>query len=267
MSPSSRRQKSYAFFGALFFTAALGLIMIQERLIFFPEKLPIDYNFKFERYSEKSFEFESLKINSILFSEEKSNVLVLYFHGNAGSLSSWGEVASELRDRLKVNVWILDYPGYGKSEGSIQSERQLLDLAESFYVQAQNLFPQKKIVVYGRSIGSGPATWLATQHKLPLILESPFVSFSKLASEHAPWFPSFLRRYSFEVSTWLKGFSNSLLLIHGDRDEVIPVHHSQMLVQKFPLSHYAEVNGASHNNLSSFDRYWGALRALFSELQ
>jgi len=262
----SKRQKLYALAGAVFFTLVLGLIMVQERLIFFPEKLPANHLFTFKNSSEQYFEFEGLKINSLLFPDAMSQQVVLYFHGNAGSLKGWGEVAEELRAKLKMSVWMVDYPGYGKSEGIIQSERQLLALAERFYEVAQQKFPTSKLIIYGRSIGSAPAVWLATQKKLPLILESPFSSFSKLASEIAPWFPSFLRRYSFKNEQWLETHRLPLFLVHGTADEVIPVRHSQDLAKKFPHAQYVEVKGAGHNNLSEHEEYWRAMTEALKSL-
>lgn len=260
------RPKVYAFAGALFFTLVLGLIMVQERLIFFPEKLDADYKFSFNNATEEDFEFEGLKISSLLFPEESSKQVILFFHGNAGSLKGWGEVGEELRAKLKVNIWVLDYPGYGKSEGIIQSERQLLALAERFYELAKLRFPKSQLIAYGRSIGSAPAAWMAVQKKIPLILESPFSSFSKLASEIAPWFPPFLRRYSFKNETWLENYKLPLLLIHGAGDEVIPVNHSRDLSKKITHARYVEVGGAAHNNLSSYEDYWLALKETLKSL-
>lgn len=263
MSPSNWLRRLYALAGASIFTLLLGLIMIQERLIFFPEKLAEDHVFDFKKSVEKKFSFENLKISTLYFPEDSSKSVILYFHGNAGSLRNWGAVGEELRAHLKQSVWVLDYPGYGKSEGTITSERQLLDLADAFYSKAVEEFSGKKIIVYGRSIGSGPAAWLAAKYKLPLILETPYTSFSKLASELAPWFPSFLRRYSFETDKWLKGFAEPLLLIHGTHDEVIPSHHSQNLQRALAGATYAEIPMGNHNNLSDFEEYWVALTKFF----
>lgn len=262
----SKKHKFYALLGATFFTIALGLIMIQERLIFFPEKLNPEHSFSFKNSEEQNFDFEGFKINSLLFPEETSKQVIIYFHGNAGSLNGWGEVAAELRAKLKINVWIVDYPGYGKSEGTIQSERQILAFAERFYEVVKQKFPNSNLIAYGRSIGSAPATWLATQKHIPLILESPFSSFSTLASEIAPWFPSFLRRYSFKNEVWLKSYKLPLFLVHGSQDEVIPVKHSRDLSKKFPNSKYVEVHGATHNNLSSFAEYWQLMKEAFKSL-
>ncbi|MEZ4815831.1 MAG: alpha/beta fold hydrolase [Bdellovibrionota bacterium] len=261
-----KRRRVLALFGAVFFTLGLALIMIQERLIFFPEQISEQYTFKFKNFDEIFFDFEGQKMNSLLFPEDSSDIVLLYLHGNAGSLVGWGDVASKLRDELSVGVWIVDYPGYGKSEGSIQSERQLLAFTEHFLSVARKAFPQKNFVMYGRSIGSGPAAWVAAKYKLPLILETPYASFSKLASEHAPWFPSFLKRYTFETLKWLKNYKQPLLLIHGNQDEVIPVEHSHLLKEALPKSNFKEIVGGTHNNLSDFKDYWSSLRVFVNKL-
>ena len=259
------RKKVYATLGALLLTGILFVLMFQEKLIFFPAKLDSAFRYNFTGSSEIYFDFESKKINSLLFTQKNAKHLILYFHGNAGSLENWGHVASEISAQCKDHVWIIDYPGYGKSEGSIRSEKQLLDLTEKFFEEAKKKFPSIQIVVYGRSIGSGPAAWLAAQKNLPLILETPYASFSQLASELAPWFPSFLRRYSFETSQWLDKFSNPLLILHGGRDEVIPVAHGKQISKNVKNSRFVHIQNGTHNDLSTYKEYWAALRVFLSE--
>ncbi len=254
------RKKFYSFIGAIGLTVLISMLMIQERLIFFPEKLAPDYAFRFAQAQEINFDFEDKKVNSLLFLSETSPWLILYFHGNAGSLSTWGQVGVDIREKTQASVWVVDYPGYGKSEGRIYSEKQIFDFAEQFHRYAQSTYPGKKLVIYGRSIGSGAATHLATQEKLPLILESPFSSFSQLASELAPWFPSFLRRYSFENLKALKNFSGKFLLVHGSEDEVIPVIHSRTIANELPAATYVEIPSGRHNDLEAFPLYWESIR-------
>ncbi|HEX8675781.1 MAG TPA: alpha/beta fold hydrolase, partial [Segetibacter sp.] len=95
-------------------------------MIFFPEKLDKDFKFRFyhnfEEISVKTH--DNISLNGLLFRADSSKGVIFYLHGNAGSLNSWGEVAPTYTG-LKYDVFMLDYRGYGKSEGKIYSEKQL----------------------------------------------------------------------------------------------------------------------------------------------
>ena len=126
-------------FGILGIAGALYLVILglmffsQEELIFFPTKLPAEYKFQFKQPpEEKILEVDRLKIHSLLFRVANSRGLILYFHGNADNLASWGEVAQEITDQTSMSTWIIDYPGYGKSEGKVSSEAQLHSIATAF---------------------------------------------------------------------------------------------------------------------------------------
>ncbi len=99
------------------------LFFFQEKLIFIPDKLNKNFRFRFDqKFEELNIRTEDDKLlNGLLFESNSSKGLIFYLHGNAGSLNSWGEVAKTYTD-LNYDVFILDYRGYGKSEGSINSQ-------------------------------------------------------------------------------------------------------------------------------------------------
>ena len=80
-------------------------------------------------FEERDLTVDGLQIHSLLFRPPEARGVILFFHGNAGSLEGWGDAAEELAERMKWNVWIVDYPGFGKSEGEIVSEDQLHRMA------------------------------------------------------------------------------------------------------------------------------------------
>src|SRR5687767_12462702 len=110
------------------------LFFIQERMIFFPEKLPKDFRFRFNgNFKEVSIETADKTIlNAGLFKADSSKGVVYYLHGNAGSINSWGEVAGIYND-LNYDVFMLDYRGYGKSEGNITSQQQFYQDVQTAY--------------------------------------------------------------------------------------------------------------------------------------
>lgn len=243
------------------------LLFAQERLIFFPSSLPSDFNFQLRHpVEEKLLEVDGIKIHSLLFQVEEAKGLMLYFHGNAGSMETWGEVAQQIAFETKMSVWIIDYPGFGKSEGRISSEDQLHKIAATFMEAAIALEGKaSQIVIYGRSIGSGIAVKLAAEYKPgALILESPYYSLENLAQEVYPWAPLFLLKYKFRSDLLLPRITCPVLVVHGEQDEVIPFLQGKKLAELATDKTFTAIPQGHHNDLSSFPEYWDSLKAFLS---
>jgi len=144
----------------------LILFFFQERLLFFPEKLDKDFKFSFnQRFEEINIKTRDNKLlNGVLFPSDRSKGLIFYLHGNAGSINSWGEVAKRYTD-LNYDVFILDYRGYGKSEGSIRGQEQLFEDVQVAYNEMKKKYNEDSIVILGYSIGTGPATKVASMNR------------------------------------------------------------------------------------------------------
>ncbi len=142
----------------LYVLICIVLYFFQEKLIFFPEQLNKDHRFRFAQpFEELTINTaDGSKLNGLLFTADRSKGLIFYLHGNAGSLENWGKVASRYTD-LHYNVFLLDYPGYGKSEGRIKSRDQLFRAIQSAYDTIRRRFHEDRIVVLGYSLGTGPA--------------------------------------------------------------------------------------------------------------
>ena len=140
----------------------VALYFFQEKLLFFPDKLDKNHKFSFNQpFDEINVKTKDGNVlNGLLFKADSAKGLVFYLHGNAGSLDNWGDVAKRYTD-LHYSVFIFDYPGYGKSEGSIQSKGQLFVATQTAYDQMKQLFHEDSIVVLGYSIGTGMAAHLA----------------------------------------------------------------------------------------------------------
>lgn len=250
----------------LYFLLLVILFFFQERLIFMPEKLSADYKYDFQApFEEKSIPFENGSLNTLLFRIPQSKGVILYFHGNYGSLASWGEVAHELSARTGFSVWIIDYPGYGKSTGAIRSEGQLHAMALKFYKMATAEFPKTPLVVYGRSIGTGVATQLASQQPVQaLILEAPYYSLKSVAGQNAPWAPLFILKYTFTNFEWIANIKAPVLILHGDHDEVIPYSQAQRLAAVSKDTLLVTIPDGRHNDLGDYDLYWKALLEFLS---
>ena len=199
------------------------LFFFQERLIFFPEKLKNDHKFDFQGT------FEEIKIKTgdnnllsgVLFKSRSSKGLIFYLHGNAGSINSWGEVA-ETYTELHHDVFILDYRGYGKSQGSIRSQDEFYQDIQIAYNEIKKRYHEDEIIVLGFSIGSGPAAKLASSNNPKLlILEAPYLSLTDMMRHRFRIFPTFLLKYKFRTDEFIKDCKTPIVIFHGDRDEVI----------------------------------------------
>ena len=204
---------------------------LQEKLIFFPQKLDKDYRFTFQqRFEEVNIPTEDDQVlHGLLFKTEKPKGLIFYLHGNAGSLAGWGEVAT-VYTNLNNDVFLLDYRGYGKSSGRIRSERQLFSDVQAAYSEMLKLYHEDIITVLGYSIGTGPAAKVAsTNNPKMLILQSPYYSLADVVRHTVPIVPTFLLKYKLETHHYIKNCKMPVVLIHGDRDEVIPYSQSLKL--------------------------------------
>ncbi|MDX2110374.1 MAG: alpha/beta hydrolase [Verrucomicrobiota bacterium] len=183
---------------------------------------------------------------------------LIYCHGNGEDL---GSVAPMLTDfvRRGWSVIAIDYPGYGHSQGSASEKGcyQAIDAAYLYLTTLRGVSPAA-IIPYGRSVGSGPATYLAeTQPVGGLILESAFTSTFRvmLPVNPLPW-------DKFDNLKRASHIACPVLIMHGKRDEVIPFAHGEKLKAVFPgpKQHlWSEV--ARHNDLAEVagKAYWEAL--------
>lgn len=251
-----------------------GLVFFQEKFLFYPSPLPQDHRFTLDRPFEEIFvEVEGKKIHSLFVPSENAKSIILYFHGNAGALDSWGQVASELAAQTGTSVWIMDYPGFGKSEGRLQSDEQMNAIAESFFAEIPKRGAYNQVFIYGRSIGTGPAAALAGKlggFVAGVILETPFLSMAELIHEYASWMPASVLRYRFSNESALMSYPGPILILHGQKDEVIPFRQGEMLAQKLSTRgsvRFIEIPEGSHNNLEQFPAFQTGLLSWLREVQ
>ena len=241
------------------------LYIFQDKVIFFPEKLSAEYEFRFARdFEEKYFQIdEDTKLNAIHFLAKNKKGTILYFHGNAGSLDGWGDVATEFVD-LGYDVLLPDYREFGKSTGPF-SEQALYDDARFLYdfLLAEN--EAQDIVIYGRSLGTGVAVDLASKVKAKqLILETPFGNFPQMAQERFKIFPvKSLLKYQFRNDLKIKKITCPIHIFHGTKDQVVPYSESQQLIRILEdESILTTLPNGGHNNLETFPLFWRKMKEI-----
>ena len=196
------------------------------------------------------------KINALHFKVENPKGTIYYLHGNARGLNSWGLEAANLT-RFGYNVLMPDYRGYGKSSGRA-SETNMHSDCHFIYDQLKLMVPENKITLYGRSLGSGVATFLATKVNAKfLVLETPFLSVTKLAQKSVKIFPvTLLLKTSFRNDLHIPKINCPVHIFHGTDDELIPYHFAVDLAKIAPgKDNFTTILGATHNDLPLFDSF------------
>ena len=244
------------------------LFIVQEKLIFFPEKLSKSHRFDFSHpFEELSIETtDGSVLHGLLFKAANPKGLIFYLHGNAGSADSWGGVAPTYT-RLGYDVFLLDYRGYGKSDGQIESEKQLFEDMGRAYGEMTKRYNENEIIVLGYSIGTGPATKLASENKpRMLILQAPYFSLTDMVKRTIPFVPSFIVKYKLETYRYISSCRMPIVLIHGDEDEVIYYESS---VKLKPLLKAGDtlitLGGQGHNGMTSNPNYVKAIENILGD--
>ncbi|CAN5576439.1 alpha/beta fold hydrolase [soil metagenome] len=244
---------------------AVLLYFIQERFIFKPEKLPKDFAYKYDvPFKELFFEVkEGVSINGLHFYCNKPNGLILYLHGNSRSIKGWAKYARDFY-RYNYDVVMVDYRGFGKSTGK-RSEQAIKKDLQFVYDTLAVQYHEHHILVYGRSLGSGFATKLASDNKPRyLIIDSPYFSFRKVVERYLPFLPSkFVLRYHLRTDKWIMRVNCHTYIIHGTKDWLIPISHSEQLQKLNPHKiTLIRIHGGGHNNLPSFPEYHNFIRSI-----
>jgi len=221
--------------GFVYLLIIIILFLFQEKLIFFPQKIPKSHRFNFAgKHQEINImSNDGATLNGILFTAENSKGLILYLHGNGGTINSWGEIAPTYTD-LNYDLFILDYRSYGKSEGKIQSQEQLFTDHQLVYNHLKSLYNENNIIVLGYSIGTGFAAKLASQNNpCLLILQAPYYSLSDMMRHTYPFVPTFMLKYKLKTNEYLKTCNIPIVLFHGTNDEVIYYQSSVKIHEEF----------------------------------
>jgi uncharacterized protein len=243
--------------GCGYLLTCLLLYFFQERLLFFPTALPQSFVYPFsERFNEVFLPANGATLAALHFTQDNPKGVILYLHGNADSLRSANVYASPFL-RRGYDVLLLEYRGYGKSTGVVAEEEQLLHDTQVAYDYLRRTYRDDQIVVYGRSMGSGPAVYLASVNApRTLILEAPYVSLEDLIAQKAPYLPMFLLRYPMHSDQRISAVRCPVYLFHGKLDGLIPFDSSERLAALISAPHQVIlVEGAGHPDIPAFPIY------------
>ena len=252
----------------LYLIICVLLYFFQEKLIFFSEKLDKNFKFNFDQKFEEIYvkTKDNQLLNGLLFTADNSKGVIFYLHGNAGSLRSWGGVAKTYTD-LRYDIFILDYRGYGKSDGKISNQNQLFQDTQTVYDELRTKYAENKIIVLGYSLGTGLATRIASLNNPKLlILQAPYFSFKDLMKHIFPIIPTFILKYKFETNKFITGCKMPIVLFHGNQDEVIYYHSSVKLKALMKKSDtLITLHGQGHNGITENFEYQTEIRKILEK--
>ena len=186
----------------------------------------------------------------------ESEVTLLWFHGNAGNISHRLDNILILRQRLGVGVFIIDYRGYGLSEGRPSEKGIYMDAESAFgYLTDElGLDAEREVVLFGRSLGVGVAVEMATRHRVRgVILESGFTSIREMAgvSVYRMLIPLIFALFEarYDSVSKMGRVESPVLILHGDRDTTVKYWMGEKLfgAANEPRTLY-RIQGAGHND-------------------
>ena len=244
---------------AIYAVISVLVYYLQDFFLFKAEKLPADFEFFYENQETEEYSIETrdgATLNGLHFKIDNPKGVVLYLKGNSKSIKGWGKFAVDFT-RNGYDFVMLDYRGFGKSTGR-RTQKALKRDIQVVYNKLRELVPEKYIIVYGRSLGSGLATKLASVNSpRMLILDAPYYSLTKVAGRYAPFMPlSWLMKYPLPTYKWLKYVQCPIHIIHGTDDKLIPYKTSVKLSKIKPkITKLYTIIGGGHKNLNNFESY------------
>ncbi len=253
------------FFGIIYLLYVSYVYFNQAEMVFIANKLPNDYKFQFNQSFEELNipSYDGKKQNGLLFKTSNPKGLIFYLHGNAGSLDSWGNNAKIYTD-LGYDIFFLDYRGFGKSEGKIESQGQVFRDLNVIYDKIISKYKNKQKVIIGYSIGTGLATYLASiKNPDKLILQAPYYNFLEFSSTRAPYFPDFLKKFQFETNKYIIKVKAPIYIFHGNQDQLISIENSVRLQKLLkPNDVFFELENQGHLGINDNEDFQEQLKII-----
>lgn len=239
----------------------------QNQIFFQPNSMPKDFVYEFNQ-SGGYPEFESsieknlttqdgVSINTALIKVKNSKGVVIYLHQGNAKFWNFGTNVIPFAEK-GYDILMLDYRGYGKSEGSITNENELNIDAQTGYNYLKTLYSENQILVYGKKLGAAPAAYLAANNNpKKLILEIPFYNASDWLGSKFILTPTFLLKNKFNINETIPKVKAPIIILHGRENALVPFSSSEKLSKLFKpndilIPFDAEIN---YMNLSNSNGY------------
>jgi alpha-beta hydrolase superfamily lysophospholipase len=247
----------------------IALYYLQERFLFHPEKLSKAYVYHFEMpFEEINIPFNNADtLNMVKFfpTDSVRKGVVVYFHGNRENIERYAKFAGNFT-KYGYEVWMEDYPGYGKSTGD-RTEKKMYEQALQVQKMAAGKYGKDSIIIYGKSLGTGIAAYVAkASRNQRLILETPYYSIPSLFSCYAPIYPTGkMSTYKIPSNEYIADVKYPVSIFHGTNDGVIPYRNAARLKAVLkPTDEFITIEKGTHHDLNSFDLFKQKLDSLLN---
>ena len=237
----------------------LGLLLLnvlmylqQPQMTFYPirelDQTPAEWGLGYEDVTLNTA--DNVQLHGWYLPDQQSEQVLLFFHGNAGNISHRRE-SIELFHRLGLNVFIIDYRGYGNSTGKPDEQGLYEDAATAWrYLTEEKGFANDQILIFGRSLGGAVAARLAADVQARgLILESTLSSTKDFARTAFPILSRLvIIRYDFNTADNVQRVNYPVLVLHSPDDEIMPFQLGEKVFQSaHEPKHFVRMRGG-HNN-------------------
>ncbi len=262
-----------AVIGLTFLVLHIGIYVFQDFIVFQPKRLAKNYAFQFAApFTELWIETQDQqKINALFMKGQPESTtekkVILYLHGNSDNLQRWAQHHIDFTQR-GFDFLAIDYRGYGKSEGR-PTEKGLYKDAEAAYDYLTNRYEAEQIYIYGRSLGTGIATFLASEHKAAmLLLETPYYSMQDVLERQAPFlFLPFPLKSKFPLNSYLAKVNIPVYVFHGTEDEIVPYSSAAAIKPNLSAEkNFLTIPGGRHRGLNAYIEYQQYLDQILLDL-
>jgi fermentation-respiration switch protein FrsA (DUF1100 family) len=233
-----------------------GLFLFQRQLLYLPDKTRPEVA-GLEQFGVREVVLsteDGLSLLSWYMPSRTGRPVIAYFHGNGGHIGH--RVERLLRfAREGYGVLMVEYRGYGGNPGAPSEVGFNADARAALGFLEREAIPASRVVLYGESLGSGVAVQLAAQHDVAaLILEAPFTSVAEVAQCHFPYVPAARMVIDkFDSLSRIGGIGAPILVLHGERDRVVPVRFGRALFEAAPEPKESWfVPAAGHEDLARY---------------
>jgi len=254
---------------AIYLLLCASFSIFQNLFFLHPKALDSDYKFSFDMpFEERQILLDKNTSIDILMFKPKDSVpkgVVLYLHGNQENVERYAPYSKNFT-KHGYECWMPDYPTYGKSTGAI-TVANMENMALQLYKMAKAKYATDKIIVYGKSMGTGLAAYLASVSDCKqLILETPYYSLQSLSMRYTPFIPiNMFLKMEFTTGEYIKRVMEPVTIFHGVQDEVIPFSNGMRLISNMKKGdRFVAIPDGEHNNLPSKLLYQNTLDSLLS---
>lgn len=247
----------------------IALYYLQDTFLFHPKKLETGHVFTFDQPFEELFipmnSTDTISMVKFFPKDSMRKGVVVYYHGNMSNIEHYARFAENFT-KHGYEVWMEDYPGFGKSRGE-RNEKKIYEQAIQVLKMASSKYKADSIIIYGKSFGTGIASYVASLSDCKrLILETPYYSIPDLFNTFSLIYPAgYMSNYQIPTFRYIDGLTTPVTIFQGTNDWVVPYRCAARLKKKLkPADEFISIPGGTHNNLNDFKEYHYKLDSLLN---